>query len=347
MDNSEKTLSELYTQGLRDMRKAESMPRSEARQDLFHNARRMFERALDLIESLSLFSDNETIDDVATADLKYLLVPAYLAKIAISSECGPNRSQTFMKAEQLFLRFLSRIHRYGLGDSSVEQALRLDKYEESTILPATQSLEAAMQNRNLKIEKYKRMKLLDSRLEELEGRVNSHQEVDEEVSREYFLSLIKKWIGDSLDSLEAEVRPAILFERNRPSSGSLDQANTSTAIQQPKVPAQTITIVKNELQKQVFGLGYPSRPTVTVDEFINKKISDGDLAFHAQKEVYANSLQRYAEKPDLMREQEELSDAEHDEKEDRNDQEELNRKRRWDEFKDENPRGSGNRHNMG
>lgn len=345
MDNSEQNLIELYTQGLKDMRKAESMSRSGAKQDLFHNARRVFEKALDLIESLSLFSDNETIDDVATADLKYLLVPAYLAKIAISSECSPDRLQTFLKAEQLLIKFFSRILKYGLGDDQVEQALRVD-HEEINHAPPAQSLELAMHNRTVKIEKYKKMKLLDTRLEELESRVNSNQDADEETLREYHVSLIKKWIAESLDSLVAEVRPAIFFERNRSSNPS--QQDPSTSTQQPApVKGQTITIVKNDLQKKVFGLGYPSRPTVTVDEFINKKITDGDLAFHAQKEVYANSLQRYAEKPDLRKEQEELSDAEHDEKEDCDDVEELNKKRRWDEFKDDNPRGSGNRHNMG
>lgn len=345
MDTSEINLNELYTRGLNDMRKAESLSRSEAKQDLFHNARRMLETASDLIESLALFSDNETIDDVATNDLKYLLVPAYLAKITISSDCGPNRLQVFQKAEQSLKKFLSRILRYGLGDESVELALKHSQEEGLSNKVSTQSLEMAMQNRNVKIEKYKKRKLLDNRLEELENRVTSGKEVDDEVLREYYMSLIKKWIDESLDSLEGEVKPALFFEQNR--SSSSDLPNVSTSTQQVPIRGETITIVKNDLQKQVFGLGYPSRPTVTVDEFINKKINDGDLAFQAHKEVYANSLQRYAEKPDLRREQEELSDAEHDEKEERDDVEELNNKRRWDEFKDDNPRGSGNRHNMG
>jgi immunoglobulin-binding protein 1 len=101
------------------------------------------------------------------------------------------------------------------------------------------------------------------------------------------------------------------------------------------------------LKKQVFGTGYPSLPTVSVDQFITQKFKDGDLVFQKDKEIYSNSLQRYAEQPDLLREQEENSEEEHEEKEERDDQEEIARKRRWDEFKDENARGSGNRHNMG
>lgn len=320
-------LSDLYSQGLRAMEMAGSMPRGDGRQELYNKAKSLFNRAMDLVESLTLFSDNESVEDIATSDLKYLIIPAYLAKITISSECNTNRLETFTRAANLVKRFFRRILSYGLGNKAIELALESD------------DVNPIVQTRAEKIEKYKKMRLLESQIEELERRINSGEQVDDETARDYYMRLIKKWIDESYESLEREIKPAIFFEKN---------SSTSKQIPiEPKQVKPSITIVKNELQKQVFGLGYPSRPTVTVDEFISKKIQDGDLAFHAQKEVYANSLQRYAEQPDLMREQEEASDAEHDEKEDRDDREELAKKRQWDEFKDENPRGSGNRHNMG
>lgn len=320
-------LPDLYSEGLKAMKMAEKMPRGDGRQELYNKAKSLFNRAMDLVESLALFSDNESVEDIATSDLRYLIIPAYLAKITISSECNSNRLETFNRASDLVKRFFLRILNYGLGNKTIEHSLESD------------GVDQMVQSRSEKIEKYKKMKLLESQIEELEKRINLGEQVDDETARDYYLKLIKKWIDESYESLEREIKPAIFFEKS-----------SSTSKQTPGMPKQikpSITIVKNELQKQVFGLGYPSRPTVTVDEFISKKISDGDLAFHAQKEVYANSLQRYAEQPDLMREQEEVSDAEHDEKEDKDDEEELAKKRRWDEFKDENPRGSGNRHNMG
>lgn len=342
MEVSEINLSECYAKGLEEMLKAESTPRGEARQDSFNISRRLFEQSLDLIERLSLFSDNEQIDDIATGDLKYLLVPAYLAKIAISAECSPDRLDTFTKAESLIKMFLERITKYGLGDARVEHLLKSGDLQDNKSGPI--GLDAAMQTRTEKIEKYKRMKTLELQLDELHRRINSNQPVDEEVTREYYMSLIRKWIEDSCDSLEQEVRPAIFFERNRPASSS---SIVKKHEPMPIDPTKSLTIVKDSIQKAVFGLGYPAAPTVTVDEFITKKINDGDLAFHAQKEVYANSLQRYAEQPNLIREQEEQSDEEREAKEEKDDNDELARKRRWDEFKDENPRGSGNRHNMG
>lgn len=344
MDKSEKNLNELFNQGVEAMRKAEAMARSDARQELYIFARKQLEKSMDLAESLDLFSDNETAGDIATADLKYILIPAYLAKITISSECGPNRLQTFTRADFLIRSFLHRILKYGLGDDNVERAMTYEASEMTATTLNTQppSLEMAMRKRNEKIESFKRMQVLEKRLSELDHRINSGLETDDEVVREYYISLIKKWIYDSLESLEREVKPALFFEGSK-------QVPVPTSSKPEPIASKpkTFTIVKDDVQKQVFGLGYPSKPTVTVDEFISNKIKTGDLAFQAHKEVYANSLQRYAEQPNLRRDQEELSDAEHDEKEEREDADELERKRKWDEFKDDNPRGSGNRYNMG
>lgn len=342
MDRSQTSLAELYDEGLRLLQEAEKLPRGDKRQDTYIRSRKCFEKAAELVESLSLFSDNETIDDVATVDLRYMLVSAYLAKIFVSFECGPNRLDTFARAENYLIAFLQRVIQYGLADDSIRESIKKTSQQSTDSNKA--DLQSAMLDRESKIEKYKKMKLLETRLSELERQVKSGQEVDDEIKREYYLQLIKKWIDDSHECLEREVRPALFFERNRSSDSVQSEQSQSTSTAKTIKP---FTIVKTEAQKQVFGLGYPSRPTVTVDEFISKKINDGDLAFHAQKEVYANSLQRYAEQPNLMREQEEESDAEREEKEEKEDIEELKRKRDWDNFKDENPRGSGNRHNMG
>lgn len=341
MDRSDASLSELFDQGLKLMQEAEKLPRGDRRQDLYIKSRRCLEKAADLVESLSLFSDNETVDDIATVDLRYLLVPAYLAKIFVSSECGSNRLETFEKAETWNIKFLKRIVEYGLGDEDIRQSLG-----PSVELARVQAdLKTAMADRDSKIEKFKKMKLLEDRLSELERQVESNRNVDEELRRQYYLELIKKWTDDTYECLQREVKPALSFERNRNSKDLPESPQTRE--ETPSIKMKPFTIVKNDAQKQVFGMGYPSRPTVTVDEFISKKINDGDLAFQAHKEVYANSLQRYAEQPNLMRDQEDESDAEREEKEDKEDLGELERKRNWDNFKDENPRGSGNRHNMG
>lgn len=355
METSTEALEDLYSQALKLMHDAETKPRGDRRQELYLQSRRLFERAMDIVESLSLFSDNETVEDITTIDLKYLLVPAYLAKITISAECSPNRLETFTQAESYMKKFLKRISHYGLGNHLVEKALKSYDCVSSDISQTLfaknsvpNNLESAMRERNEKIERFKKAKELEQKLEELERRMKDfdQDQVDDEVRRDYYLHLVKKTIDETLESLEREVRPAIFFERSRSGDGSLNLEPESSSRAKSTLD-QSITIVRDQHQKQVFGVGYPSRPTVTVDEFITKKINDGDLAFDKHHEIYANSLQRYAERPNLRREQEEQSDEEREKKEDRDDKEELHRKRKWDEFKDDNPRGSGNRYNMG
>lgn len=348
-------LEKLLEKGLEFMNKAQSTPRGDTRQDLYMGAKKSLEKAHELVEKLGLFSDNEAIEDVPTADVKYMIIPAHLAKVLISAETGPNRLQVFQQAESYLKQFLTRVVNYGLGSSNIETAIKSSDCEmTATPVGRNDSLEAAARSRNEKIENYKKMKMLESRLEELERRVKSGQNVDDEEVREYHLKLLDKYINESYESLEREVKPALFFERNRASqqgssSGDIVVAPdlNNPADRMPIDPTKSVTIVRDALQKQVFGIGYPSRPTVTVDEFISEKIESGDLAFQKHKAIYANSLQRYAEQPTLLRDQEETSDTERELKEEKDDADELNRKRRWDEFKDENKRGSGNRHNMG
>lgn len=344
MDQSSVDLIDLYDKAIKAMREAESMLRSDARQSRFIDAQKLFEEALSLVEKLALFSDNETLDDVSTENLKYLLIPAHLAKISTSIECSSDRLGTYVRAESNIKMYLQMISNYGLGCEKIEEAIKSDV---SPILSSKPSaIGSAAQMRNEKIERYKKSKLLNERLEELESRLKSGQDVDDEVTREYYIGLIKKTTDETLDNLQTLVRPAIFFEKSRSSQPVVPashQSHASSTLNQDK----TITIVKDQLQKQVFGLGYPSKATVTVDEFISKKIKDGDIAFEAHKQVYSNSLQKYAEQPNLRREQEEMSDEERERKEECDDVEELARKRRWDEFKDDTPRGSGNRYNMG
>lgn len=334
-------LAELYSSGLKAMQEALKTERGDTKEDLLVTSRRSLEKANNLVDNLTLFSDNETIDDIATVNLKYLLIPAYLAKLSISGEIGSRRLEAFIRAENYIRQFLHRISTYNLNGQQVREAIK--SIDEPAQPRGPKSLEDQARMRREKIEKFNKTRELEVRLAELERRLES--ELDDEVVREYYLDLINKWIYDTLDDLEGIVKPALVFERG--DGGGLVRQDPVRPEPSNSLAGKNFVITKDMLKKQVFGAGYPSLASVSVDEFITKKINDGDLVFQKDKEIYSNSLQRYAEKPNLLREQEEQSEEEREEKEERDDQEELSRKRRWDEFKDENARGSGNRHNMG
>jgi len=128
-----------------------------------------------------------------------------------------------------------------------------------------------------KIKSYKEQKVMESQLQLLKEQ-NDSESVDDELKRKYIVSLLKYNVGKALeeiDSLQAEMR--ILHyklkheDKDNPDQAKLQKLNKFI---KPK-PLMPIIITKNEFQKQVFGAGYPSLPTMTVEEFCQKRINDG------------------------------------------------------------------------
>lgn len=91
-------------------------------------------------------------------------------------------------------------------------------------------------------------------------------------------------------------------------------------------------------QAQVFGAGYPSLPTMTVDDWYEQRRTLGAMPDHGTPSRIA------------VEEDTDAKEREEEEKElktERDDEESLMKARNWDDWKDTHPRGYGNRHNMG
>ena len=164
----------------------------------------------------------------------------------------------------------------------------------------------------------------------------------------------------------AKMRASMLVaERDNPGSTT---ANATRPRQPAPKPLQPIIITRDARQKKVYGLGYPSIPTVTVDEFISQKLNDGSLAFNDERVYvfikiyslftkltsfhhllcrYGNSLYSWADNPDKKRQGDEDEEERKEKLAEDDDPIELERKRQWDDWKDDHKRGEGNRHNMG
>ena len=80
---------------------------------------------------------------------------------------------------------------------------------------------------------------------------------------------------------------------------------------------QPIIITKDKLQKQVYGLGYPSLPVLSVDEFYEKRIEEGWW----KPPSSGGALQDRATDPDLEARMKENEEREEDDKVDRDDEE--------------------------
>lgn len=109
---------------------------------------------------------------------------------------------------------------------------------------------------------------MKSHLENL--RVNIQNEhVDEQIKRQYFLTMIKVTIHEVVDELETLKMEKPILEHM--AKLNLDKSKPSK--RPPPPPLKPIIITKDEIQKAIYGAGYPSLPTMTVDEFYTKRVS--------------------------------------------------------------------------
>jgi len=100
-------------------------------------------------------------------------------------------------------------------------------------------------------------------------------------------------------------------------------------------------ITRDALQAKVFGLGYPSVPVYSIDEFYDQKVADGCMPQvvkdPSKSGAHIGGGVTDSQKEDDKATKDALADA--------HDEEEVKRMRGWDDFTDDNKRGSGNTYN--
>lgn len=310
------------------------------------------------VSLLGLFSRNEDIKEVHTALLKYLLLPALLGDLSLRS-LAYERYEMLTHAETYFRDFIGRLNDYGVCDlphlaRTSTKDEEEDKIEEGKGKLKRDPLVSSAIFRDTKINRYKEGRRLQEALSSLKQLMleNEHSaggsapaKIDEDVERRFYLTLITQWLGravDELESIELE-KPMAKMRMSEALSNSSKTSKPSKPKGKPKPP---MIITRDAAQKAVFGLGYPSYPTVTVDEFIGAKKDDGSLAFKDTR-VYGNSLYDWANDPEKKAKEDESEEERKERLVEADDSIELARSRAMDDWKDDHRRGEGNRHNMG
>lgn len=238
--------------------------------------------------------------------------------------------------------FLKRCSDYGLYEpastSTDNQLANANVSDDQLKLLTHQVL-----HRNQKLEKYRQKKELEDQIKTLKI-VMKREEVDDDTKRDFYVKLLKMSIieaQDELQSIDME-KQMLKFQQQEP-----DQRpeSNSRAKRPPVQPLKPIIITKDLAQKAVYGLGYPSLPTMTVAEFYDQRVREGIFPDpNKPRPQNANSLQsRYmqGDSNDI----EEQEDIDREKKLDVDDDYELARLRAKDEYKDDHRRGEGNRHN--
>lgn len=299
----------------------------------------MFEDATKLVSLSGMFSKNESHEEISTNDLKFLLLPFFLAQTTLKI-CTLDRKNVVDVAKIYYEDFLKRCEEYGLCERSTTAA---SKATDIIVRDEMARLNQMAQQRNQKLQKYQQKKELNDQIKQLKVAME-REETDEEVKRNFYLKLIKSCIWESQDeivSLEQEHEILKHIEGLKEHDPEFRERHAATAKRPPPTPLKPIIITKDEMQKAIYGLGYPSLPTYTVQEFYDQRVADG--IFPSDEQVKKNSLQARVE---VDQEAEQAREDEEKEiKEENDDPERLQQARNLDEYKDDHRRGYGNRHN--
>ncbi|CAG8459055.1 2441_t:CDS:2 [Paraglomus brasilianum] len=293
-----------------------------------------FTRCAHLVRELSLFSINETVDDISTTDLKYLLVEAYLGTLHIKLNEG-DRLVCLEKAKLYLEQFLENVELYSLISDQDK------KYLESVKAQVTGD---PAKSRDEKIARAKRKKEIEKELKTLQSFLqNSLTEDREDFDRKHVLKLIELFVQKSIDELRAimnEIEMVIIMQKmqEQQRNGQTDDrvnvhqpqratgSNGSLLDKDGKPQRPFVLTSKREEIKNSLWRPHWSLPTMSIDEYLQLEAQRGNIISGGGKmpeEKVVDDMDEAA------------IDAE------------TYKAREWDDFKDANPRGWGNRRGKG
>ncbi len=313
--------------------------------------------AIRMVNELDLFSSNEELEEIATNELRYMLLSAFLG-LFLTKQTSEDRMVMIKMARAHYADFLQLCQDYGLTDvelpilSDIEEDGQKSTNGKNSRTPRAGGDDVLLmaKQRQSKIQRFKEQKEREKHLEELYAKVNQ-EHVEEEVKREYYITLVKKWIATTLEELECIQSEIPILEhmlRMKQLGTSKDEhANKDNTLSNKKgdsLLSRPFIITRNRLEKQVFGAGYPSLPTYTVEEFYDQQVALGRLPGPDQQ---APNLQDQASSASSEAAVREREDVEKERKIEQDDAETLQKARDWDEWKDDHRRGWGNTQNKG
>nr|XP_056715696.1 immunoglobulin-binding protein 1 [Euleptes europaea] len=294
----------------------------------------LLERAAAAVAQLDLFSRQEELEEVASADVRFLLVPALLGALVLRQAGGggggERRLEQVRRARGCFLDFLRLCRDYGAGRFAMPpDDPHDDPPDPAPHDPARQhdALLAMAHARQAKIQRYKQKKERENRLASLKTFIDSGQAEEEQI-REFYMLQITKWINVSLEEIESiDQEIAILSRRD-----ALKQGTAARPSHASRPPMKPFILTRDAAQAKVFGAGYPSLATMSVDDWYEQHRKRGALPDQGI------SQRATAGTEEQQKDQEEVPEEEEDS---------VWKAREWDDWKDVHPRGYGNRKNMG
>ena len=306
-------------------------PGSRVVQEKVSKGLHLLKQSAEMLLQLDLFSHNEDLEEIASSDLKYLMVPALQGALALKQVSPSKRLDDLQWAREHFLIYLTQCQHYHVAEFELPKTKNNSAENNTAGSPmAHPNLIAVASQRQAKIERYKQKKEMEHRLSATKAAMESG-EADDEHIREYYVLHLWRWIAISLeeiDSIDQEIK--ILREKD-----ASKETSASGSTPQARPPMKPFILTRNAAQAKVFGAGYPSLASMTVNDWYDQHRKVGALPDQGIPKT-TSEVRRGAQQH-----------KEQEQKEEEDDEEALQRAREWDDWKDTHPRGYGNRQNMG
>jgi hypothetical protein len=314
----------------------------------------LYEQCLSIADRLSLFSPNESLEDIGTVDLQYLLLNYRIAELVLRIN-SRERKANLQRSQKSYERYLKQLDNYDM--LSKNDAALLEQYRESPNSFSTASTADAAARRDTKIRRFKEEKALKQKLEYLRKN-SSVLQVDDNVYRELQLTNIAYCTHQTFQSLEsiaqemhilslappspppdaAQVTPDTRERNGRFADGYSERldaplSHLSGGMRGPILDSKgkplrpfTLTSKRQQFQDGVFRPDH-NLPTMSIDEYLEEERRRGGMIDGGgpQSEV----------RPQVDEDDMDAADRE------------TMKARGWDEYVETNPRGSGNTLNRG
>eukprot|EP01132_Coremiostelium_polycephalum_P011618 gene11618-14226_t len=276
------------------------------------------------IDRESIFSKNEDLDDIRTDSLKYVLTPYYLSEL-YTKLSDVDRIKNLKNSKNKLLQFLHQCEQLSLVDK--EDLVIISR--EGKTDPTSRRNELISRGKRDKENREKLKYMTNKRMELLNKDNKNDEEIDEEgcgdeeVERNFILHLIKESIFKGIASLETiEIELPMLIEIE-----AIKDKNNGMVPPPPQPKSSGIgnfQILPDGRRVALDRVFRPSHilPTMTPEEAAMWEMQNGGM-------VSGKGGPESGKK-------------ESDDEEDDDDDEKLKKKRDWDDWKDDNPKGWGN-----
>lgn len=325
-------------------KKLSALPREpDAANRILDAALEMLQRCEAMIDTAGLFSDNEDRDDVPTNHIRYLLAPYYRAEIMASTREREPRPRliALSLATRHYKSFLRRCQQLGFLDAQVSKAL--DHWESGEKPDPRDERRDKIERRLRESEVERRIaSLLEEQARAADGGEAETSGLDEEGERELWSAHVEHATIRSLDSVRvlAQEQEILAMMLRR-----LDDDPDEAAVQAEREELEAVSRAREAMRArllQIFGDLQGSaakRQQLAADVFRPGHILP-TISVEQAGMIELREAQERAQQEQEREAQRQLEQA--GKTEDEIAEEEVERQRAWDDWKDDHPTGYGN-----